>query len=233
MGDPTIHVKLWLLAAIAGAIIMVAMAVRHRRGGRHGSPMHGILLALVVFAVIAIGVVRRGPRSRTEVTIYGVTPNRVALPPILEKSRVAELFDELRHDLGELKADGVQFATEFRDKARAELQGVQQDLVVEIKDGRYLVLPPTPPRTGDSTYIDAYNEAFLTGKTPPRTSGPTYRVRRGTALWNLLAGLALVVFLFVGYVFLDAATRGQFTGQLRFLSIVAILVAILASISAI
>ena len=44
--------------------------------------------------------------------------------------------------------------------------------------------------------------------------------RRGL-VWNSLLGLAIAALLYVGYAFLDAATRGHFTWRLRVVSIIA------------
>ena len=47
---------------------------------------------------------------------------------------------------------------------------------------------------------------------------------RGSIVWNGLLALALAALLYVGYAFLDAATRGHFTWRLRILSVTAFVV---------
>lgn len=45
-------------------------------------------------------------------------------------------------------------------------------------------------------------------------------LRHGDVLGTVLTALAIAAFLYMGYVFLDASTRGHFTWSLRLLSIV-------------
>jgi len=50
-------------------------------------------------------------------------------------------------------------------------------------------------------------------------------------VWNLVTALSIAAFLFVGYVFLDASTRGHFTWSLRILSML-VLVGVFVTMAA-
>ncbi len=39
--------------------------------------------------------------------------------------------------------------------------------------------------------------------------------------WSVISAVALVAMIYLGYLFLDAGTRGQFTGLLRLFAVVA------------
>ncbi len=74
---------------------------------------------------------------------------------------------------------------------------------------------PASPETVRARIGEAVDKRVARVK--DRLRQPGIRGRLGTGL----TALAIAAFLFVGYVFLDASTRGQFTWSLRILSAVA------------
>lgn len=225
------HIPLWIFIGVCGAVVLLVSGVKRRRG-RRGPVLIGLLGALIV-AVVIVGAVRQRVQSRSSyVSVdWPSWPNVVLPPRPPNTNHFAQTIwiDELRESLATWKAESKEAASGVWEQAHAEIDRVYQSIVVESivvedGDGLSIVLPPRPGKEVLAFQWDRPKDA---PRAPPAVGeGPRHRrtpdIKRGTVIWNVLAGLVVAGFLFVGYVLLDAATRGQFTGQLRFLSVVAV-----------
>lgn len=218
------NTPLWILIGVCGAVVLLVSPARRRRGGR----VIVVLGGLMAVAIVAAAVIHRVESRDSHVRIDWPSWPNVVLPPMPpETNRVAQTIwiNELRNSLAEWKAESKEAASGIWTQAHAEIDRVYQSIVVEDGDGMSIMLPPGPGKEVLSFHWDRSASAprapQATSGSERRNRGPP-RIERGTAIWNILAGLVVAGFLFVGYVFLDAATRGQFTGQLRILSVIAI-----------
>lgn len=109
--------------------------------------------------------------------------------------------------------DGSASATlppvELRD-APSEAHAIEQQIA--ISNG-------ASGSSGSRTLRKAKASVKRTLRNPSRA--PLAQSIRTNTMSRLLTGVAIAAFLCVGYVFLDAATRGQFTWRLRIVAVVA------------
>jgi hypothetical protein len=92
--------------------------------------------------------------------------------------------------------------------------------VVLTEEGPSLVVLPEPPPP--AVLLDLSEGTKVEMVYAPRGVERWYErrgIHRGGLVWNILTAFSIAALLFVGYVFLDAGTRGQFTWSLRILSV--------------
>jgi hypothetical protein len=140
--------------------------------------------------------------------------------------------DGVRRHLAEAK----EHTADTRDKLVAEARRAWESVALEVEqtarlqagavissDGESLVvLPPDsegPPAIAEIPQSEASHRALehYYSKLARRDPG----IARGSPIWSVATALVLAAFLFVGYILLDASTRGQFTWSLRILSALA------------
>lgn len=75
--------------------------------------------------------------------------------------------------------------------------------------------------SSDWTVINEDGKVIAISQTSESRAPRTYRGKLSGIVGFAVGGLIILAFLYIGYLFLDAGTRGQFTWTLRIISIVA------------
>ena len=219
------------IAAIAILIAALSFAVTARSlgRGRISRGIAGILVFVIVIGSIFVGFFapqgRSGRRVRSTTVVHSGYPGdpirdgedivRPAHPPTLPRSRSVDIPEpptpETTHTwetFSERFANGVETAVE-RITALAERKTARAEaLRIRMERFRGENREPT---------IDDDDEAAMEEDTDCDIPPPPAR-RAPLTLVTVLASTAL---LYVGYLFLDANTRGQFTWSLRVASLFA------------
>lgn len=220
---------LGLLIACFGAILALAMFARVVSGaGRHmGRLIIGaavVLVALVFFA--------GGPRGGGGAfwnrwsTSHLDNRNRVTATAAREAAETAQHFlTETQHLAAETRAAVEAQADALVEEVRSiGVIGATSEptVVVTLPGGPSMLEVPIPPETGETP-----RPPTLRSKARSMSRELRRIVRHPDGGWiagSLVTAFALAAFLYVGYLFLDAGTRGQFTWSLRIVSLVAFLV---------
>ncbi len=85
-----------------------------------------------------------------------------------------------------------------------------------------LVLPQFSVSVSDGVEFEVQVKEVVESPCPVTpASSAMNSAKRGGVIWGLLTAVEIAAFLMLGYVFLDSATRGQFTWPLRIASAVA------------
>ena len=193
---------MWILVA---AVVAFA-ALRRGRQGREDSTGSGrshrfIMVACLVFAFLLLFLGHRGPfrnrdsRAPNRTTVqFPEMPRMPHMPSPAIEAQVTRLLHASQRDEEASHSHGIsKWAYTSSDKVFSE------QTIVTNQDGTVIVTSQT------------------SGRRAPRTHRGTVAGIVGFAV----AGLIVVAFLYIGYLFLDAGTRGQFSWTLRIASIVA------------
>lgn len=223
----------WLavLTACCVAIVIFGLLVRKK------PVISGLVIAAVVLCIVAAASSMRRP-GPFAASWRGHVPPHLPVPPVPSVAPEIHVLEQRIADLGQ---EGAKIAAQAgRHVAQVALEaGEELKVAFSFDEGSDLRVSGVPEAPSPSMYVEVAQPGSVEIQTTleslstnPRRS----RVRHlpvGIALLlpSLLTALSIAAFLAVGYVFLDAGTRGQFTWSLRIASVVAF-AAICVAISA-
>jgi len=194
----------WVIVALGGVILVAGVALIALLTRRKAVPLTLGLALMLIFSAAAWLFLAQGRRAGSSTA--WVTDLRVPYAQGIttysreEPTTVIREFD---------KAEVHRFEAEAFAQTHESLETADE--------GRMIVLPPAP-----SLPPEALGPATVHLLTQDRLRKPWFghlRIVRGGLVWNLVTALSIAAFLFVGYVLLDASTRGHFTWSLRILSV--------------
>lgn len=186
---------MWILVA---AVVAVALLRRGRQGEEKSSRFRSGFLFVLAFAFLFLFLGNRGPFRNWDSWMPNLPSIQVPeMPsparPAAEARKVRDFLASLEHE----KAEHQHVASKSAHTSSAK--AFSEKTIVINEDGTEIAIAQTS-----------------------RSRAPqTYRGRFIGIAGFAVAGLIVVAFLYIGYLFLDAGTRGQFSWTLRIASIVA------------
>jgi hypothetical protein len=215
---------LWLvlLMATVGAVVVLLAVTKLLQ--RH--PVAGGLGVLAVVSLVALFFVAPGNLSRRVTMLPQFAGSRV-LPPHLppapsEISEVKEYIAEMEEYRDHVVAKSLEQAERTHREAQRKALAQGEALITSSPDGTSVLAAPLADAPPISVELHAKRKARHKWIERWTNVGSCkyLSTRSGGVLASLMTALAIAVFLYVGYVCLDASTRGHFTWSLRLLSIV-------------
>ncbi|MGD2110144.1 MAG: hypothetical protein PVI86_12240 [Phycisphaerae bacterium] len=212
------------LIALGGVTAVVGLALFGALIRRKAIPLL-FGLALIVLTLGAAWILvaggRRAPSRTVTYPFYGPDVQAFAheLP---ESDAICSAEWEKRtlrpFEFDESTSRETRLARTYQRKAEA-LERSHERIVITEK-GPVVLVPAPPPSPSDEVFTDFPVTVQVTAPDYRRPSWlARWQIVRGGLVWNLVTGLSIAALLFVGYVVLDASTRGQFTWPLRILSV--------------
>ena len=204
---PNLILILTGLGVALTVIIVLAAFVRRRAT----ASLVGLMLICAFFAAVVL-FMRPGRR-------FSMTAGPWAPSVTVQTWQDAVHTHEVESRFAQVEAETKRFAeATLKHAAQAEQSG--DALALRYLEPPDVTAPPAPaPPASPETVKAKLRDAIKTRVARVKESihEPGIRGRLGTGF----TALAIAAFLFVGYVFLDASTRGQFTWSLRILSAIA------------
>ncbi len=223
----------WLLVLLACAVPIVIFGLLVRKM----PVISGLVIAAMVLCIIgaALSIGRPGPFAKVW---PGHVHRHVRVPPVPSLAPEIHLLEQRLSEVGrkgaKMAAQGLRHAVEVALEAEEELK-----IAFPFDDGPVLTVAGVPDAPSPRMYVEVAQPGSVEIQTtleslstnPRRSRVRHLPVSLALLLPSLLTALSIGAFLAVGYVFLDAGTRGQFTWSLRIASVVAF-AAICVAISA-
>jgi len=234
---PAIVTILGLLIACFGAIFAMAMFARVVFGpGRRVALLIGAALVVLAAIVLLSGAPPGGRAVRARSATARVKSGSEPAPPRVDAASPhhERLALEAERFAQESRASVEEQTRELIDRVRPinapETAAENSTVVITLSGGYPTGEGPVPPPTIDApkppTIRSESRSMARELRTKSRSMARELRrwVRNPDGGWivrTLVTALALAAFLYVGYLFLDAGTRGQFTWSLRIVSLLA------------
>ncbi len=217
-----------LLLACCGVIVVFALLVPRR------PIIAGFGIAFVVLVILLAARSLSHPGRSAAVWPRFIQSHVPRAPRPPDTIRLADLqreLAEIRLLREEVTAGARQKAKEAYSKALEEASALGYEVI--LADGKLaLVASEDTGSRSVSAVISDWEGVKVHARERTRVRSP-FRVRghqarshdedvqHGGVLWSVLTAVEIAAFLCVGYVFLDGATRGQFTWALRIASVAA------------
>ncbi len=223
----------WLLVLLACCVPIVIFGLFVRKM----PVIAGLVIAAMVLCIIgvALSIGRPGPFA----TVWpGHVRPHLPVPPVPSLAPEIHLLEQRLSEVGKkgakMAAHGLERAAQAALEAGEELK-----VAFSFDEGSDLRISGVPEAPSPSMYVEVAEPGSVEIQTtleslstnPRRSRVRHLPVSIAWLLPSLLTALSIGSFLAVGYVFLDAGTRGQFTWPLRIASVVAF-AAICVAISA-
>lgn len=208
-----------LAVGISGALVAVGFLAVIVRSGSPRMVFGSVAAVFVVLLVAAVFLLQGAPgRNRTHLPRRAFSMAAGRMESKLEVAmasveRARKAVDRTRRHAEitvSSAAHGATVSGWHREDSHAAVRDANAVVVVPSQD-------PAPPVVTSSSYGIVYNSSDPTPsfeiRLPPDWS------RHGRGISSLLTALAIGAFLYLGYILLDASTRGHFTWSLRLLSL--------------
>ena len=205
--------------AIVLFILLLKLLLKRR------SIIAGLGVAIVVIAFVGVVLLRVGPGRFASVWPRSFRPHmlrQLAQPPA--PPELAELewrTAQIEEHRDEIIAAQMQEAEQEYLEASEKALAHHYALALSDDGASVLVLPEDPSASSVSVEIREKKRAFRK-KVRDFVRGAPFHdraLRHDGVLASVVTALAIAAFLFLGYIFLDASTRGHFTWSLRILSV--------------
>lgn len=231
----------WAVIAIGGLVTVIGLALFAFLIRRKAIPLTLGLALIVLVAAAAWLFFAQGRKAGSMASwmtrsggphTHRIDPSFLQRDPDLKHG--LDEFRQRHRDVSELVSEELRRAEIHKFKAKAIAGGYESIVITD--EGSVIVLPPTPSSASERVVVPIPRQIPLTVQVPapdyfPKPKFGRRGIIRGGLLWNLVTAISIAAFLFVGYVFLDASTRGHFTWRLRILSAM-VLMGIFATMAA-
>lgn len=197
----------WMFLALACCGALVAIKLLRAVVAGHGRRLL-IVVAVLCLPAMTAGFLWQGRSDRA----------LVIRTPWSHGSESGVRAAKARRPAKHLKRDhrvAAARAAEHYEEAVQAARGATADALVVMLDEPSAPSPADPPQAPVLVGARRALDAHLV-----RLGHRESHLPRGL-LWSLIFAAAIGAFLYIGYLFLDAGTRGQFTWSLRLLSLVA------------
>lgn len=182
--------------------------------------MAGLLLLAPMNSKRHVAVWPRIMKSHTDGARLHVHPGEPPHPPGAVDLTALDALDTMEKQLSELAERGVETAQRIAHNAY-EMAATQTELTLNDRIG---LARATEEGLGSRASVEVRVPAVEGVPAIVRTTSTrrdANRAGRTSILHNILTAVEIAAFLCVAYVFMDGATRGQFTWSLRLVSVVA------------